>query len=159
MHDVFPVERPRAHAGGHHHADAPGECSPAQPNAPETTGDFPSSPSHHRAGVGHRSQPAPERSQHALPEIAARDSEVALPVASRETSEFRPLKTFTLALIRFYQICLSPSIPSSCRFYPSCSGYAYDAISKWGVRKGIAMAMRRLLRCHPFGKSGYDPVP
>ncbi len=63
-----------------------------------------------------------------------------------------------LTLIRFYQACLSPLLASSCRYYPSCSAYAYEAVQKWGVLRGTAMALRRVLRCRPFAWHGYDPV-
>ncbi len=69
------------------------------------------------------------------------------------------MTSLVLGLIRFYQACLSPLLPSSCRFYPSCSAYAYDAVEKWGVGQGTRMALRRALRCHPLGGHGYDPVP
>ena len=65
----------------------------------------------------------------------------------------------TLALIRFYQACLSPVLPSSCRYSPSCSAYAYEAVEKWGVFRGVALAARRVLSCRPFAGHGYDPVP
>jgi len=68
-------------------------------------------------------------------------------------------KFVALTLIRFYQACLSPLLPSSCRFYPSCSAYAHEAVEKWGVWHGARLAAARLLRCHPFGGHGYDPVP
>ncbi len=69
------------------------------------------------------------------------------------------MRIAVLGFIRFYQACLSPVLPSSCRYFPSCSAYAYEAIEKWGVRRGAGLALRRLLRCHPFGRHGYDPVP
>jgi putative membrane protein insertion efficiency factor len=69
------------------------------------------------------------------------------------------MKAAALTLIRFYQACLSPLLPSSCRYYPSCSAYAYAAVEKWGLWQGVGMACRRLLRCRPFGGHGYDPVP
>jgi uncharacterized protein len=69
------------------------------------------------------------------------------------------MKFLALAFIRFYQSTLSPSLPSTCRFYPTCSAYAYEAVEKWGVWKGAGMALRRVLRCRPFGGHGYDPVP
>ncbi len=69
------------------------------------------------------------------------------------------MKTLLLALIRFYQASISPMLPSSCRFYPTCSAFAYEAVEKWGARRGAAMALRRVLGCHPFGAFGYDPVP
>ncbi len=62
-------------------------------------------------------------------------------------------------LIRFYQIVLSPLKPQSCRFQPTCSHYAYQAITKYGIFKGIWLAAKRISKCHPWGKSGYDPVP
>ncbi len=69
------------------------------------------------------------------------------------------MKTLLLAFIRFYKACLSPALPTSCRFYPTCSTFAYQAIQEWGVRRGVGMALRRIWRCHPFGAFGYDPVP
>jgi hypothetical protein len=69
------------------------------------------------------------------------------------------VKFITLGLIRFYQACLSPTVPSSCRFYPSCSEYAYEAVERWGAWRGIRLALGRLMRCRPFGSHGIDPVP
>lgn len=62
-------------------------------------------------------------------------------------------------LIRFYQVCISPYKPPTCRFTPTCSEYALQAFRKWGPFKGLYLTVRRLLRCHPWGGSGYDPVP
>jgi putative membrane protein insertion efficiency factor len=64
-----------------------------------------------------------------------------------------------IALIRAYQLTLSPLLGGSCRFLPTCSAYAIEAIVAHGVWRGMALAARRLSRCHPFGRSGYDPVP
>ncbi len=61
--------------------------------------------------------------------------------------------------IRFYQLCISPLTPPSCRFVPTCSQYAVEAIRRHGVVRGGWLAVKRLLRCHPWGGSGYDPVP
>lgn len=61
--------------------------------------------------------------------------------------------------ILFYRRYVSPLMPPSCRFTPTCSQYALEAIRKHGPFKGLYLAVRRLLRCHPFGGSGYDPVP
>ena len=70
------------------------------------------------------------------------------------------MKKIMLSLIRFYQRCNSPYTPPTCRFYPTCSHYAYEAISKYGPWKGGFLALKRLLRCHPFYKGDYyDPVP
>ena len=70
------------------------------------------------------------------------------------------MKRFLLFLIRFYQRCISPAFPARCRFSPTCSAYAAEAIQKYGALKGGWLALRRLLRCHPFHKGDYfDPVP
>lgn len=61
--------------------------------------------------------------------------------------------------VRFYQLCISPMLPRSCRFTPTCSQYAVEALRKHGPLKGSWLAIRRILRCHPWGGSGYDPVP
>jgi putative membrane protein insertion efficiency factor len=65
-----------------------------------------------------------------------------------------------LALIRLYQAVISPSLPpNTCRFYPSCSHYGYQAIYKYGAIKGTVMAIWRVIRCNPWNPGGYDPVP
>lgn len=70
------------------------------------------------------------------------------------------MKKILLALIRFYHFHISRYTPACCRFRPTCSAYAYEAINKYGALKGGALAFRRLLRCNPFNKSDwYDPVP
>lgn len=64
-----------------------------------------------------------------------------------------------IGLVRFYQVALSPFFPRACRYEPSCSHYAVEALRKHGPLKGSWLAARRILRCHPWGGSGYDPVP
>lgn len=61
--------------------------------------------------------------------------------------------------VRFYQLCISPLKPPTCRFTPTCSSYAIQALRKHGPIRGLYLTIRRLLRCHPWGGSGYDPVP
>lgn len=68
-------------------------------------------------------------------------------------------QAIVLALIRIYQCTLSKMLPPSCRFYPSCSEYAWQAVQRYGVWRGGWMATKRLARCHPFNPGGYDPVP
>ena len=70
------------------------------------------------------------------------------------------MKRMLLALIRFYQKHISPAFPPRCRFTPTCSQYALEAITKYGAAKGGWLALKRLFRCHPFHKGDYfDPVP
>jgi len=64
-----------------------------------------------------------------------------------------------IALIRFYQAAVSPWLPASCRYTPSCSEYARQAVERFGAARGTWLAARRLLRCHPFAGHGHDPVP
>ena len=76
-----------------------------------------------------------------------------------QLSKFKPLSWLMLALIAFYRSCISPLTPPACRYTPTCSKYAEEAIRKYGPFKGGWLAFKRILRCHPFGGSGYDPVP
>ncbi len=70
------------------------------------------------------------------------------------------MKKLLLALIRFYQQAISPFFPARCRYSPTCSQYAVEAIEKYGARKGGWLAFKRFMRCHPFSKHDYfDPVP
>ena len=69
------------------------------------------------------------------------------------------MKTILIVFIKFYRMVISPLFSDSCRFYPSCSQYAIEAIGKFGAIKGMALAMYRILRCNPFCRGGYDPVP
>ena len=62
-------------------------------------------------------------------------------------------------LVRFYQLCISPLTPPSCRFTPTCSQYALEALKKYGPLKGGWLTLKRLARCHPWGGHGHDPVP
>jgi hypothetical protein len=64
-----------------------------------------------------------------------------------------------IGLIRFYQLTISPLFPSSCRYTPTCSHYSIEALRKHGFWKGGKLAIKRIGRCHPWGGSGYDPVP
>ena len=68
-------------------------------------------------------------------------------------------KKFLLAAITFYRQCISPLKMPTCRFYPTCSAYAYEAVEKYGAVKGCFLAVKRIFRCRPFGGKGFDPVP
>ncbi|MCR5697709.1 MAG: membrane protein insertion efficiency factor YidD [Marinilabiliaceae bacterium] len=69
------------------------------------------------------------------------------------------MKTILILLVKFYKNFISPMTPPSCRYTPTCSQYALEALQKYGAIKGSWLALKRLLRCHPWGGSGYDPVP
>lgn len=69
------------------------------------------------------------------------------------------MKTLLIQLIRAYRNFISPLFPSSCRFQPTCSQYAMEAIATYGSIRGSWLAVRRILRCHPFHPGGYDPIP
>ena len=69
------------------------------------------------------------------------------------------MRSVFVVLIRGYQVIVSPILPPACRFSPTCSQYAIEAIAKYGVIRGFVMGTRRLLKCHPFHHGGYDPVP
>jgi len=72
---------------------------------------------------------------------------------------FQLLALPLIVLIKVYQLLISPLFPSSCRFTPTCSHYALEALKKYGILKGVWLGFRRIIKCHPWGGSGYDPVP
>lgn len=69
------------------------------------------------------------------------------------------LKKLFILPIRFYQLAISPYLGKNCRYQPTCSHYAIDAINEWGVLKGMWLGLKRIFSCHPWGGHGYDPVP
>ena len=69
------------------------------------------------------------------------------------------MKTLVLSLLRFYKTRVSPGLPSACRYTPTCSEYAMEAIERHGVLRGVWLATRRVVSCNPFSRGGYDPVP
>ncbi|HET7613296.1 MAG TPA: membrane protein insertion efficiency factor YidD [Gemmatimonadaceae bacterium] len=69
------------------------------------------------------------------------------------------MRSLCVLLIRGYQVGISPLLPASCRYYPTCSAYALEAFERYGVIKGFRLSTMRILRCHPFRAGGYDPVP
>ena len=80
-------------------------------------------------------------------------------VLERTRLEAQLTKKLILGVIRAYRTAISPLLPASCRYYPSCSQYALTAVERFGAWRGSQMAVARILRCHPFHPGGYDPVP
>lgn len=69
------------------------------------------------------------------------------------------MRGFLIVVVRGYQLWISPLLPAACRYYPTCSAYAIEALERHGVINGSWLAIRRIARCHPFRPGGYDPVP
>ena len=168
MRSLFSFKRTRPEPPGAYGAELSGQRGAAQSLEAQGAGSVPTKPGFDRGRLGHRSESAQRCSQSPVLDSDARaDAAVSGPCcavsAARGSSESQPahglLKTALLGLISFYRATLSPTIPSSCRFYPTCSAYAYEAVSQWGIRRGIWLALRRVARCRPFGGFGYDPVP
>jgi putative membrane protein insertion efficiency factor len=72
--------------------------------------------------------------------------------------EKRLLTRIIIGIIKLYQRFISPALPGSCRFYPTCSQYTIQALERYGVLKGLSMGIKRILKCHPFHPGGYDPL-
>src|SRR5579863_4542918 len=168
MHSVFPFQRPRSDAPRHHSAASHRERLRAQSHSAPVARGVSIAPGLDRGWLGRSAEPTSAGSGGALRDVGAGGAATFSRRAAPGGTQTAPgsasgisaaMKSIVLALIRFYQACLSPVIPSSCRFYPSCSSYAYEAVEKWGVRQGFMLAISRLLRCRPFGGRGYDPVP
>jgi uncharacterized protein len=68
------------------------------------------------------------------------------------------MRKTVIVILKGYKLCISPLLPSACRFHPTCSEYMLEAVDKYGAARGIWMGTRRLLRCHPFHEGGFDPV-
>lgn len=94
--------------------------------------------------------------------MSARSNDRETPATSvqRPASALRRLpRTALIYAVRGYQLGISPLLPPSCRYFPSCSAYAVEALEKHGALRGSWLAARRILRCHPFRAGGFDPVP
>lgn len=166
MHGLLSIERSRREPAWSHRAGGRGQRGAAQSGQKTGARSVSTEPRLDSAGLGHCCKSAPGRGASALQDAGERTVAAVSTGSSRygpgsavwpRSQEF--MKTAILGLIRFYQSSLSPVIPSSCRFYPTCSTYAYESVATWGVKQGLWLALGRILRCRPFGRYGCDPVP
>jgi hypothetical protein len=161
MHGLLPTQWVTAIPFWRHDTNAPGECRIAQSAEAPFARGFPPAPRRSSRWLGHSGESLRIRGEGPFSEFGEGGAE-ALPKPATSRN-FRgvasQVKFVTLSLIKFYQACLSPAIPSSCRFYPSCSAYAYEAVERWGAWRGLRLALGRLMRCRPYGGHGFDPVP
>ena len=161
MRHLLPPQRPFSDPFGGHRPGACGECRGPQPGEATPAGGFPPPLPGPPARMGYRLESARGGSGSPVPDAGPGNS-APLPQSGRTQllgGVPAAMRSAALALIRFYQVCLSPTLPSSCRYHPSCSAYAYEAVEKWGLWRGAEMAFRRVLSCRPLGGHGYDPVP
>ena len=161
MHTLLSIQRAKPEPPGHYGAGVSGKRGSPQPREAAGAGSLPVESRHDSGRLGHRREPATDRDHSAVRHLGSgADRDVSAHCAGRPARSSQGILSSTvLALIGSYRSFISPAIPSSCRFYPSCSAYACVAVSKWGVRRGLWMSLRRLGRCRPFGGYGYDPVP
>jgi putative membrane protein insertion efficiency factor len=165
MHRLLPVQWVAAFPSGDHRARARRGRRAAQSLEAPRARSIPAESHEPSRGMGYPGESSRSgRACHLCSAPAGIAASVSQPAsaggaASGLAGAGGPVKFFVLGLIRFYQTGLSPALPSACRFYPSCSAYAYEAVEKWGVWKGGRLALGRLLRCRPWGPFGCDPVP
>jgi len=160
MHGLYSTQWVTAISFWGHHASALGECRIAQSAEASFARGISTAPRTSAGRLGYPGESPPVGGQDPISD-SGRGSSEAFPKPASSGSfrgVARQVKFMTLGLIKFYQACLSPLMPSSCRFYPSCSAYAYEAVERWGVWRGIHLALGRLIRCRPFGGHGFDPV-
>ncbi|MBL8216545.1 MAG: membrane protein insertion efficiency factor YidD [Bryobacterales bacterium] len=97
--------------------------------------------------MGHRHQPAQSRARRLLGDRAKRSAQAG-----------GPMRELVVGALRLYKRWISPALPSACRFSPTCSEYMMEAVTRYGVGKGVWLGVKRLARCHPFHQGGFDPV-
>ena len=160
MHGLLPAQRATTLTLGDHHASPFGECGAAQSSASANTRSVSSQSAIPSGRLGFTGQSSRGCRQSFICHSPEGTASPVSPAAFIAAIANGFVKLLILGLIRFYQSCLSPVMPSACRFHPSCSAYAFEAVEKWGVMKGGRLALGRLLRCRPWsGSFGYDPVP
>jgi len=159
MHHFLSLERLATDALGNYHTEGSWQGGDSQPHSQAPARSFPVEPECNPAWLGHRTE-SPAHCREASHE--GPDARNLRPVSVRSWLFLRgsqAMKGVALGLIRGYQLFISPALAPSCRFYPTCSAYAVEAIEKRGLGRGIWLSLRRLARCHPWGGNGYDPVP
>jgi hypothetical protein len=115
------------------------------------------------AGTADPNRAGPHEAPEPKPGFASRrsccDGDARLHNPEHATPALSPGARVAVFLLSVYKSFVSPLLPSSCKFYPTCSEYARDAVARHGVLRGLGLGLRRLLRCRPFSPGGYDPVP
>lgn len=164
MHGLLSIERNGREPLGADSTRGGRQRGRPQPGEAAGAGSFPAELRGNPRRLGHCGESPPRGGEGAVPHPGpAVDEPVSSgssSVGTRRAAQGRSaLKFLVLAAIGFYRAFISPVLPSSCRFYPTCSAYAYETVSNWGVRRGLWIALRRLGRCRPWGGYGYDPVP
>ena len=179
MHGLFPAKRVASFAIGDHHAGASGECCVAQSPTSAGARSVPAESGSTPGRLGFAGESAGDGGESSIRYAATGTAAFVSPATSaavgcatrrrqvsgnkKQGTVFVILaglrKLLALGTIRFYQACISPLMPLACRFQPSCSAYAFEAVDRWGAFKGGRLALGRLLRCRPWGSFGYDPVP
>lgn len=165
MRHFLPLKRLASHAAWNHDAEGFGRRRSSQPDPAAAEGGFPPQPGGNPGGLGHSAKSAPFGCERSFPRSRQRDfAAVSGCFSARFIRELfgavrELMRSLLLVLIRAYRVFISPALPSACRFYPTCSAYAYEAVEKWGAWRGSWLALRRIARCHPLGGHGLDPVP
>ncbi len=173
MYRVLSIERTCREPSGSYSAGSGGQCPTSQPPEAAGAGSLPLESGRDSGRMGHCCESAQGGGAGAVRHsesgidavVSGHSAGCEYSACARDANAGRAggsrgfLRTLALALISFYRAAISPTLPSSCRFYPSCSIYAYEAVSVWGLRRGLRLAIKRLGRCRPFGPYGFDPVP
>ncbi len=159
MHHFLPVERLDIDSPGNHHAKGSRQSGVPQPNPQALAGNLPAESALDFSGLGRGAEPAARRGINAHGGAGSPSVDALRALTRLSGRAAAAAKSAALGIIHAYRLLISPALPSACRFEPTCSAYALEAIEKWGLRRGAWLSLRRLLRCHPLGRGGYDPVP
>lgn len=166
MHHLLPVQRAASHAAGDYHSEGARRRGGSQPHPAAAAGSVPAESERDPARLGCCLESAPGGGERPLSDsdqgnfaFVSGSAPDGHSVRRIQAAAGRLTQILLLAIIRTYQIFISPALPSACRYVPTCSEYARDAIANWGAWRGSRLALRRLARCHPWGGHGFDPAP